>query len=158
MCASSTSRYMRGAVCPILIHTNDGTAISLSTENLHVLANIVDPMCGYELCSRCLNRVANDKSFSKHLRPTAMFITCKPQGRVKEHSKEVVVLETSARGTVFANDNDPVKVVMVLEQAQELLARDNTPNNTTEMEPNELFLQEDASPVAKRGTIQGQHA
>ena len=72
-------------------------------------------MCGSELTSRCLNRVANDKSFSKYLRPAAMFVTCTPQGPVKEHPKEVVVLETSASDTVLASQNDPVKVTMVLE-------------------------------------------
>ena len=64
-----------GEFGPVPIRTNNGIVISLTTENLHVLANIVDPMCGYELSSRRLNRATNDKSFSKHLRPTAMFVT-----------------------------------------------------------------------------------
>ena len=54
-------------------------------------------------------------TFSKKLHLTAMFVTCTPQGPVKEHPKEVVVLETSASDTVLASQNDPVKVTMVLE-------------------------------------------
>ena len=56
---------------------------------------------------------------------------------MKEHPKEVVVLETCVYGTVLTNKNDPVKVAKVLEQAQELLAGDKLPKDTTEMKPNE---------------------
>ena len=52
---------------------------------------------------------------------------------MKEHPKEVFVLETSVHGTVLAHQNDPVKVAMVLEQAQELLSGDKSPKDTTEM-------------------------
>ena len=72
--------------------------------------------------------------------PTAVFVTCTRKGPVKEHPKEVVVLETSAHGTVLANQNDPVKVAMVLEQAQELLSGDKSPKESTEMTSNEPFL------------------
>ena len=53
-----------GEFGPTPIRMNNGIVISLTTENLHVLADIVNPMCGSELWSCCLNRVANEKSFS----------------------------------------------------------------------------------------------
>ena len=69
-----------------------------------------------------------------------MFVTCTPQSLVKDHPEEVVVVETSVNGTVLANQNDPAKVVIVLEQAQELLSEDKSPKETTEMTSNEPFL------------------
>ena len=58
-----------GEFGPIQIHMNNEMVVSLTTDNLHVLVDIVDPKRGSELWSRCLNRVANGKSFSKVLQP-----------------------------------------------------------------------------------------
>ena len=71
-----------------------------------------------------------------------MFVTCTPKGPVKEHPEDAAVLETGHRGTVLTNQNNPVKVAKVLEQAHELLAGDKSPNDTTKMKPNEPFLRQ----------------
>ena len=64
-----------GEFGPITINMNNGTMVYLTTDNLRVLVDIMDPKCGSELVSRCLVRVANSKIRSKHLHTSAMMVT-----------------------------------------------------------------------------------
>ena len=87
-----------------------------------------------------------------------MFVTCTPKGPVKEHSKEVVVLQTGPDGTVLTNQNDPVKAAKVLAKAQKLIASDNSPEDSNKMKPNEPFLRQSlgvASPPDNKQMAKG---
>ena len=61
---------------------------------------------------------------------------------MKDHPEEVVVLKTDVKDTVLANQNDPDKVAIVLEHAQELLSGDKSSKEGTEMTFNEPFLRQ----------------
>ena len=108
--------------------------------------------------------------------PTAVFVTCTRKGPVKEHPKQVVVLQTGPDGTVLTNQNDPDEAAKVLAQAKKFIAGDNSPEDSTKMKPNQPFFAtvvgccltrrqeaddegghhwEETSGVACRGTIQG---
>ena len=85
-------------------------------------------------------------------------MTCTRKGPVREHPKEVVVLQTGPDGTVLTNQNDPVEAAKVLAQAQNLLAGDKSPEDSTKMKPNEPFLREStdvASPANKKQMTKG---
>ena len=67
----------------------------------------------YIIWSRCLNRVANDKSFSKRLRPTGMFVTCTPQGptlKVDDDKKDSVRGQLQERFHATADRGESVQL------------------------------------------------
>ena len=121
---------------------NNGMVVPLKTDNLHVLADIVDPKCGSELVSRCLNCVANSKLCSKHLHTAEMMVTIAPKGPVVEHPQEVVVIQTDVTDMVLANQNNPDKVSALLGHAQGILSGDKGPNDAEVIPSNQPFLRQ----------------
>ena len=103
---------------PILI---DGQMVDLTKDNLDVLANIVDPICGPQQFDRLIRRMTNPTSHTFPPNITGLFVTLADQGRVLSSPPGMTVFESTANLSVMASKDDPIGVASLLRDGHNTL-------------------------------------
>ena len=66
----------------------DGQVVYLTKDNVDVLANIIDPICGPEQLARCQMRMTNSNGHTYPPHITALFVTLTNKGPISSHPRD----------------------------------------------------------------------